>query len=322
MPEERLPLLRRTMLAILALGVTLTLSAIVAKSGPTAAEPSAAPNETANIGPALIRIAQSEPEHIRAHAVLITRLATGETLYEKNSRERMPIASITKLMTALLLAEAGDPLVQIPFSRDAKQAGAEDEKQSAVAAGDRLSVEEVMELLMAASDGDAAYAAAEFVGGIGPIAGDPTFRQRIDRFVYRMNERAAELGLADTHFTNPSGTDDPEHHSTAADVARLAGFIAEEHPEIWAASRVGESFVFGERGSRYGVVNTNPLFSSFPAIWGSKTGYEDVARGTLVMLYQLAPRDYIAIVLLRSEDRFADGEGLIRWIEENFRIED
>ena len=265
--------------------------------------------------PALLRLKAGEPA-LTAEAALAKRLRSGEIFYERNADLRLPIASLTKLMTALLLAEKVGPLSFVEFSADAKGAGPPDAKRSAVRTGDHIKAEDVLKLLLVSSDGDAAYAAAAQVAAIKrPQA---PFAERVARFVEMMNERAGTLGLSNTRFANPSGDDDPESFSSARDLAALAGVIAAEHPELFAASRIIETFIFGVSEARYGVVNTNPLLTEYPAIFGSKTGFDDDARGTLILLYQVAPGDAVAFVLLRSADRFADGRAFIQWLESSF----
>lgn len=285
--------------------------------------------ETAAIGavpkPSALRVlrsADAPPPDVSAAAVRVERLKTGEVLFERESGRRLPIASLTKLMTALLLAESVEPLQEIPFSAQASGAGSPDEKRSAVLAGDTLKAEDVLKLLLVSSDADAAYATAEYVAVLKrPELGDARFEERIRAFVALMNQRAGELGLADTRFANPGGSDDPENYSSAQDLARLAAFITERRPELWAATRIRETFVFGASGRRYGAVNTNALLEGHPAIYGSKTGFEDEAKGTLLLVYQIAREEPVAIILLRSQDRESDGRTAIRWLESNFAIE-
>lgn len=271
--------------------------------------------------PRLVRVAGGEPP-IRAEAALALRLTTGEALYERNAGERLAIASLTKLMTALVAAELGRPLDPVTFSPAAKEIGDTDDKRSSAPAGEALRLEDVLKMLLISSDNDAAYALSEHAAPlVAPETSATLFQERIAAFVGRMNARARELGLEDTRFANPAGRDEPGNYSTARDLAKLAAAIAERHPELWALTRIQETFVFGAGGRRYGLVNTNPLLAEFPAIYGSKTGFDDGARGALLILYQIAPQDLAALVLLRSPDRFGDGRAFIRWVEESFVVE-
>lgn len=310
----------KTIILIAALAVTLAGISFTARS-PKLETASVAADPMLAL-PRLIRTAQTSPPEVRADAVLVVRFKTGEVLFEREPARRLPIASLTKLTTALIFAESVEPLRGVPFSPEALRAGDPDEKRSAVLAGDTLKAEDVLKLLLISSDADAAYAAAEYAAVLKePGLAAASFEERIRAFVALMNGRARELGLADTHFANPGGSDDPENYSTARDLARLAAFITEHRLELWAVTRIRETFVFGASGQRYGVINTNTLLEEYPAIYGSKTGFEDEARGALLLIYQIAREEPIAIVLLRSGNRAADGRALIRWLEENFTVE-
>ncbi|MDP3727460.1 MAG: hypothetical protein Q8R35_02350 [bacterium] len=310
------PWLRITLLAV-------TLFAVLAGSAAISLAPTIPDIGTPPISK-LLRRGTAEPG-LSAEAVLIERLKSSETLWERNTDLRLPIASLTKLMTALLLAEVGQPLDAVEFSAEAKRIGGRDDKRSAAIIGERLRAEDMLRMLLISSDNDAAYAAAEYVALLHhPELANASFPDRTAAFVTLMNARAEALGLTHTHFANPAGSDDPANYSSARDLAALAKAIAKTYPELWAISRTHETFIFGEGGRRYGLVNTNPLLREYPAIYGSKTGYEDEAKGALLILYQLARDELFLIVLLRSADRFGpngDGRAAIQWLEENFVIE-
>ena len=271
--------------------------------------------------PRLIR-RSNEALVVTAEAVLIQRLQNEEVLYERNADASLPMASLTKLMAALLFSEAADPIEPVLFSADAKRAGQPDDKRSSVPAGEQLKAEDVLALMLSASDSDAAFAAAEHVAQRRqPELETAPFGERIEKFMERMNRRAEEIGLAGTHYGNPSGSEGAENVSTARDLARLSGYIMRARPELWTSSRLREGVAFGAGGQRYSFVNTNPLLGEFPVIYGSKTGLNNDAKGALLMVYSLAPDEPIAIVLLRSGDRFGDGRAAIRWLESNFMLE-
>lgn len=256
---------------------------------------------------------------ITAEAVLVKRMQSGEIIFEKNATALLPIASLTKMMTALIFGEEVRPFDLVEMSAPAKARGNADDKRSSIEIGAHLRAEDMLKLLVASSDNDAAYAVAEHAASNRePAHRTSPFPERVASFVRRMNERAEELELAGTHFANPAGSDDPDNYSTAADVARLAEFIERNHPELWAVSRLQETFVFDTAGRRYGIVNTNPLLQEFPAIYGSKTGFEDQARGAIVVLYWFATHELIEIIILKSANRFDDGRTIIHWLESNF----
>jgi len=304
------PLLRT--IAIIAVLIALIVVVSMVARSPRVQETS-----LKSVIPRLEKIGSGELT-IDAKAVFVKRIRDDSILYERNANERLPIASLTKLMTALLLAEQSEPLHPIVFSDAAKRIGASDDKRSQVRAGDTIKAEDVLKLLLIASDNDAAYAVAEDIGSTGDTS--RLFQDRVLTFVRRMNERAGALGLVDTHYSNPAGSDDPENFSTAKDLEALAEHILREHPELWSVSRTQEAIVFGVGEDRYSVVNTDPLLAEYPSLYGSKTGFDDEAKGTLLLLYAIGRDDVVSIVLLKSNDRFSDGRAVIQWLESNFRL--
>lgn len=304
-------------LVILAVLIIVLLGA-----GWLASEPVLRPKSVSSPVPRLVRAGET-PLAVGAEAALILRLRTGEILYSRNADVRLPIASLTKLMTALLLAGGSHPLAEVEFSEAAKGVMGRDYAQSTAEVGEKFKAEDIIRMLLVSSYNDAAYAAAEYVA----VARQPeitVFGERINFFSGLMNERAAKLGLADTKFSNPAGFDSSDNYSTASDLARLAAAITSERPELWASSRLLETAVFSKGGRRHELINTNPLLREFPSIYGSKTGNEEKSGGTLLMLYRLRPDEIFVIVLLRSSDRFGpngDGRAAIEWLEKNFVIE-
>jgi len=123
-----------------------------------------------------------------------------------------------------------------------------------------------------------------------------------------------------THFTNPAGRDGLLNFSTANDLFLIAKEIYMKAPEIWNTSRVIDGNVYSSKGVMYRFENTNKLLKEFPAIYGSKTGFTDEAGEALLMLYELAPKDTIAVIILKSTDRFSDGRAILSWLDKNYRI--
>jgi serine-type D-Ala-D-Ala carboxypeptidase (penicillin-binding protein 5/6) len=190
---------------------------------------------------------------VTGRAYFVQNGTTGEILARSNDRERVPIASITKLMTVLVALQHSrlDDLATV--SRDAAEVG---ESTINLRKGERLTIRELIEAALIQSANDAAVALAEHVGGT------------VDRFVAMMNEEAQKLGLRDTHFANPDGLDAPGHYSSAHDVTRLAR-IAMKNPVIRAVVSRSTATIFGGR-----VLSTwNDLLSSYPGVFGVKTGH-------------------------------------------------
>jgi D-alanyl-D-alanine carboxypeptidase (penicillin-binding protein 5/6) len=157
---------------------------------------------------ALAASAAASPPSVEGRAYFVQNSATGEIILKYHSREKVPIASITKLMTVLVALEHAriDDVVTV-----GREAAATGESTINLSPGDRLTVAELVEAALIQSANDAAVALAEHVG-----------RGSVPAFVAMMNAKARELGLTDTHFANPDGLDQTGHYSSARDVTLLA----------------------------------------------------------------------------------------------------
>ena len=196
------------------------------------------------------------PPRVTARAYLVENAATGAVLASSHARERVPIASITKLMTVLVALEHAKPDEVVTVSADAARTG---EESISLQAGERHTVRDLVKAALIQSANDAAVALGDYVGGTQA------------RFVALMNEKARELGLRDTHFANPDGLDAPGHYSSAYDVTRLAR-IAMRNPLIRATVREPEDVAAGRT-----LHTWNDLLSTFPGVFGVKTGHTGAA---------------------------------------------
>jgi D-alanyl-D-alanine carboxypeptidase (penicillin-binding protein 5/6) len=202
--------------------------------------------------------AHAAPPSVHARAYLVVNAANGEVLARGDERARVPIASITKLMTALLVVERARPDELVTVGPDATSIG---ESTVHLVPGERLPVRDLLEAALIQSANDAANALADHVGG-----GDR------DRFVALMNERAAELGLRETRFVRPDGLDVPGHYSSARDVTELAR-VAMRRPLIRALVRRRAETIAGGRT----LFTWNDLLGRFPGLIGVKTGHTSAA---------------------------------------------
>jgi serine-type D-Ala-D-Ala carboxypeptidase (penicillin-binding protein 5/6) len=190
---------------------------------------------------------------VTARAYLVQNGVTGEVLAASHPRERLPIASITKLMTVLVALQHAKLDHVVTVSGTAANVG---ESSIFLRPGDRLTVGELVEAALIQSANDAAVALAEGVGG------------NEGRFIAMMNAEARKLGLRDTHFANPDGLDAAGHYSSARDVTRLAR-IAMRVPVIRSIVRRTTATISGGR-----VLYTwNDLLTRFPGTFGVKTGH-------------------------------------------------
>ena len=214
----------------------------------------------------------------RAYAV---DAVSGRVLYEKNPTERSLIASTTKIMTALIVCEQCNVLDRMRIPKEA--VGIEGSSMY-LKEGEVLTLQELLYGLMLSSGNDAAVALALAHSG------------SVGAFVEAMNGRARELGLQDTHFTNPNGLDAPEHYSTALDLARLtrAALQVPAFAEVVATRQItieGRSFT-----------NHNRLLWSLDGAIGVKTGFTRAAGRTLVSAVERNGRRLIAVTLCAPDD--------------------
>ena len=189
---------------------------------------------------------------VSAKSAILVDADSGRVLFEKNADERSLIASTTKIMTGLLVCEAGDLAREISVPPVA--AGVEGSSLY-LKAGERITVKELLYGLMLRSGNDAAVALAIATAG------------SVDAFVKRMNEKAQALGMEHTHFENPNGLDGENHYSTARDLSKLCAYAMEK--ETFRAVVSSKSFT--ERGRSF--TNHNKLLWRVEGADGVKTGY-------------------------------------------------
>jgi D-alanyl-D-alanine carboxypeptidase (penicillin-binding protein 5/6) len=201
---------------------------------------------------------QAATPKVDARAYLVQNAATGEVLLRGNDRARLPIASITKLMTVLVTLEHARPDDLVTVLPGASSVG---ESTVHLVPGEQLPVRDLIEAALIQSANDAANALADHVG-----EGDRT------RFVALMNERARELGLTDTNFVRPDGLDVPGHYSTARDVTKLAR-VAMHSALVRAIVRRRTDTIAGGRSLK----TWNDLLAVFPNLIGVKTGHTSAA---------------------------------------------
>ena len=228
-----------------------------------------------------------------AQAYLVVRDA--RVLWAGRAHDRLPPASLAKMMTALLALEQGAPEAVVTVGRGAAQAGG---ARLGLKAGERLRAGDLLAATVVRSANDACRALAEHLAGTR------------ERFVARMNARAAELGLDDTRFADPCGHDRPEQYASAADLARLAGALI-ARPEYLALARRARMAIETVDGARRFVFhNTNALIGRYPGALGLKSGYTEAAGNCLVAL---AERDgvRVLVVLLNAPDRWWSAVGLL-----------
>ena len=222
---------------------------------------------------ALAVVAAAAPPPVAAEAYLVQNSGTGEVLASEDLHEHLPMASITKLMTAIVALEHADLDDVATISKSTAAIG---ESTIHLRPGERVTLRDLLRAALIQSANDAANAIAAFVG-----------RGSVGRFVDLMNARARQLGLTDTHFANPDGLDAPGHYSSAADVTALAR-VAMNKPFIRETVRLVTTTAAGRT-----LHTWNDLLTRFPRTIGVKTGHTNgagwsqvaAARGGGVTIY-------------------------------------
>lgn len=240
--------------------------------------------------------ASAAPPDVAARAYVVENGATGEVLAAFQPRRRLPVASITKLMTVLVALERARPELHVAVDPVAVSVG---ESTINLRAGERITVRELVEAALIQSANDAAWALAAGVG-----------KRDVKSFVARMNAKAKQFGLRDTHFVRPDGLDVPGHVSTARDVTLLAR-VAMRNPVI--RSIVDERTATIGGGRR--LHTWNDLLGTLQGTIGVKTGHTAAAGWSQVAAVN-APGFVLYATLLGSPTRArrnADLAALIRW---------
>lgn len=236
-----------------------------------------------------------------AAAAYLVRI-DGEVRWAANDTARLRPASLTKMLTAVLAVEALGPTTEVLVSR---RAAAVDGVRRGLRAGMRLPAEHLLAAALLRSANDACLALAEAVAG-GEAA-----------FVARMNERAAALGLADTHFSNACGFDAPDHYASARDLARLADAALAE-PRIAAIVARESGTARTSDGKLFRFDNTNVLVGRVDGARGVKTGWTKAAGRCLVAAAERAGTR-VLVVMLGAPDRWWDAVAMIESAFEDAR---
>lgn len=243
---------------------------------------------------ALCPVAQAAGPEVSAQSAVVLTADTGAVLFEKDGHTPRPVASTTKIMTALLALEAaqeqGDPLVDITQEMVAVEGSS-----MGLQAGDSISLTGLAAGMLLASGNDAANAAALYLDG------------SLESFAARMNQRAAALGMEDTHFVTPSGLDGEDaqglgHLSTAYDMALLARAALEDQAFRQLCSSPSLAVEFAEPVKRVTYTNHNKLLTQYQGCVGVKTGFTKEAGRCLVSAAERDGALLIAVTLNAPND--------------------
>lgn len=246
---------------------------------------------------------------ISAPSAILMEKVTGEVIYDKNSHERLPPASVTKVMTMLLIVEAverGDISLDdtvIASERAASFGGS----CVFLEEGEKMSVAEMLKCICVVSANDCAVAMAEHLCG------------SEQTFVARMNDRARELGLKDTNFKNCTGLfEDDEHYTSAYDIAVMSRELI-RHDMIKDYTTIWMDTI---RGGEFGLSNTNKLVYYYDGCTGLKTGFTEKAMYCLSATAEREGVEYIAVIMHADtiDKRNNDAKALLSYGFANYRL--
>jgi D-alanyl-D-alanine carboxypeptidase (penicillin-binding protein 5/6) len=249
-------------------------------------------------------LAKSDEVLIHAEAAALVDVSSGKILFSKQGNKQMRIASLTKVMTAIVAIEQGTLSDAIEIN---KRAFAKEGSSLYLQLGEQMSLQNLLYGLMLRSGNDAATAIAEHIGG------------SEEGFSYLMNEKATMLGMNHSHFMNPHGLDVKEHYSTAEDMASLTAY-ALKNPVFQDIVKTKVKKVPNPNASwNYVWANKNKMLSLYPDADGVKTGYTKLAKRCLI---SSATRDgqQLAVVTLNDSDDWADHSRLLDYGFKNFPL--
>jgi len=252
---------------------------------------------------ALVPPALAAGPRVDARAYLVEDGRTGEVLLGRNDARRVPIASLTKMMTVLLALERTQLTDVVTVTPHAATVG---ESSVNLQPGERLTVRDLVEAALIQSANDAAWALAEHVGH-----GDA------NRFIALMNRRARQLGLSDTNFVRPDGLDAPGHVSSARDVTKLARILMQKRVVRQIVAMRDATIEGGRR-----LHTWNDLLGNFPGVIGVKTGHTTAAGWSEVAAVRGAGVTVYATVIGSPARSVRNGDlvELMKWGLAQFRV--
>lgn len=239
-----------------------------------------------------------------ARSAIVYDIKSNRALFSKDSRQKLPIASLTKILTAIVVWENMSPNDIVTVQPDAVKV---DGERQDLYTGETMSVTNLMQLMLVESSNDAAYALRDHVA-----------TKNLD-LVAMMNAKAAALDMNSTHAVDPAGLDD-RGYSTAEDLIKAVHY-ALRYDAIWNFSREKTAVVTSSDGRfSHDIKTTNQLLGVLADIVGGKTGYTDSALGCMMLVVDIPNQDdKIISVILGSRARFTDMKNLVEWTTRAYR---
>ena len=233
----------------------------------------------------------------KAKSAILIEASTGKILFEKNADEKLHPASMTKMMSMLLIIEAiEDGVISwdqiVTVSENASSMGG---SQILLETGEKMSVQDLFKGVAIASGNDAVVALAETVAG------------NVSNFVSMMNKRASQLGLTHTHFKNPHGLDDADHYSSSRDMSLIARELV-KHEKVLEYTKVYEDYLREDTDRKIWLVNTNRLVRFYDGVDGLKTGFTDDAGYCMTATAKKDGMRIIAVVMGEETSKIRNQE--------------
>jgi D-alanyl-D-alanine carboxypeptidase len=241
-----------------------------------------------------------------ARAAIVYDVTSDKNLFVKSPRQKLPIASLTKILTSIVVWENLSPSDVVTVQSSAVKV---DGQRQDLYTGEKISVNNLMQLMLIESSNDAAYALADFSKTKG-----------ID-LIGAMNSKAASLGMIDTKIFDTAGLDD-KGYSTVQDLVKAVKY-ALRYDAIWNFSREKSATIVSADGKfSHEIQSTNQLLGVLSDIVGGKTGYTDTALGCMILIVDIPKQnDKIISIVLGSHGRFEDMKNLVQWATRAYRWE-
>jgi D-alanyl-D-alanine carboxypeptidase (penicillin-binding protein 5/6) len=246
---------------------------------------------------------------ITAKSALVLDFETGDILYNKNALDRHQLASITKVLSTMVVIDEykWGSSKYLTMSQTAFDTYGGD----SLKVGEKFTTEDILKASLMVSSNDATELLAESFGGV-------------DNFIAKMNQKAQNLNMKDSQFSNPHGLDQKpiSNYSTASDIMKLTKNLYDKYPDLIEVLKQKEVIIKSQSGQNIRIGNTNEMLGIDEAMIAGKTGLTDEAGETFASVVSIKNRA-VGIVVLESGIggyRFQDTRNLIKWVEANYRI--
>ncbi|OHA88093.1 MAG: hypothetical protein A2741_01245 [Candidatus Zambryskibacteria bacterium RIFCSPHIGHO2_01_FULL_43_27] len=270
----------------------------------------------------LAKIDPFENIALEAKAAMVYDIKRSKVFFEKNADESLPLASLTKIMTAVTALDLLPKFSVVDINAEFLS----EEGDSGLYKDEKWKLRDLLDLSLVSSSNDAAAAIAATAGQT--LLRDPDLNLSLEEFVRKMNAKAKEIGMTKANFINVTGldvdTDKTGGYSSARDFIILLEYALKNHPEVFEATRYKTVYLKSLNNLNHKATNTNIGINSIPNIIGSKTGYTEIAGGNLTIIFDPGLARPIAVLVLGSsyDGRFNDVELLTRKTLEAIALEE